>query len=457
MKKKEPKHQSLPITYEEINIKEAVIKFQNIILCYPFNPLKVDFNKIPWIGRQNLPLQKPFCCIIEECHREGFIMYSDWLSFIGSKRSGFYNDETRKVREKITGHLYDLTTNIGFTKTKEKYIVNNQFKELNSWLNKMYNKLHKMDEKGGWDVAYLNQIEKLEKIARDYKQYRKAKEGRLRDIIEKYKNQLENLPQSPKPKFKPIGYNNYINTSLFSNRRKILRKIPKNLSKREKIINKIERYKYSEEDVKTKFNVRIPIRDEFENTFFIYHMDTTKENIFSSKEFEDQINEIFRLIGNEWLTLVNGSLMLLGNSTEEIEEKLVFKQLEKYPRVVKNLGKAQKNINDSDWNDVPHYCLKAIERFYNIILNNKKQYEDKNLSQLTKIIREKQEKLFKESVKGVNGGLSNLILSTLNLVGSIRNRRDSGHGNITDVPEWEAKMCYSFTLLLLRTLQGFKN
>ena len=442
MKKKEPNHQSLPITYEEINLKEAGTKFQNIVLCYPFNPLKVDFNKIPWIGRQNLSLEKPFCGIIEESHREGFIVYSNWLSSIGNKRGGFYSDETRKIREKITGHLKELTTNIGYTKEKDKFVVNNEFKELNSWLNKMYNRLHKMDEKGGWDVAYSNQIEKCEILAREYKKYRKAKEVRLKDIP---------------PSLFPVSHRQNINTNIIPFFRSKPRKIPKNLSKREKIINKIKRYEYSEEDVRTKSNFRIPVRSEFENSFFLYHMDTTKENIFTSKDFEDQINEIFRLIGNDWLTLVNGSLMLLGNSIEEIEEKLIFKLLEKYPRVVKNLGKAQKNINDSDWNDVPHYCLKAIERFYNIILDDKKQYEDKNLSQLTNVIREKQEKLFKGSVKGVKDGLNNLILSTLNLIGSIRNRRDSGHGNITDVPEWEAKMCYSFTLLLLRTLQGFKK
>lgn len=457
MKKKEMNHQSLPITYEKINLKEAGTKFQNIILSYPFNPLKVDFNNIPWIGRHNFPLQKPFCGLIEQCHREGFVIYSDWLSFIGSKRSGFYREETCRFREKITEHLKDLTTNIGYTKEKDKFVVSNEFKELNSWLNKMYNKLYKMDEKGGWDVAYLNQIEKLEKIAREYKQYRKAKERRLKDLIKKYKNQLENLPPSPKPKFKPIGHNQHINTDLFSIRSMKSRKIPKNLSKRDKIINTIKRYEYNEAEVKAKFNISIPIRNEFNNTFFIYHIDATKENIFTSKEFEDQINEIFRLIGNEWLTLVNGNLMLLGNSVEEIEEKLTFKLLEKYPRVIKNLGKAQKNIKDSDWNDVPHYCCKAIERFYNIILNDKKQYEDKNLSQLINIIRDKQEKLFKGSVRGVSDGLNHLILSALNLIGSIRNRRDSGHGNITDVPEWEAKMCYSFTLLLLRTLQGFKK
>ena len=90
-------------------------------------------------------------------------------------------------------------------------------------------------------------------------------------------------------------------------------------------------------------------------------------------------------------------------------------------------------------------------------MSDKKKYENSTISELTKTIRDKKEKLFRESVRGVSNGLDYLLLSTLNLVGSIRNRRDSGHGNITDVPEWEAKMCYRFTFLLLRTLQGFKN
>ena len=454
MKKKEVRHKTLPLTYEEINLKEAGTKIQNIVLCYPFNPLKVVFHRIPWIGRHNFSLQKPFCGIIEQCHREGFILYSDWLTTIGNIRRGFYSDDTLKIRENLTNHLKELTVNIGYKKEKEYFIVNNEFKELNSWLNKMYNKLYIMEERGGWNIEFLSQIERRENLLRTYRQYRKNKELRLRDIIKSHKQKLETLPLPPKPEFKPIGHHQQINTNIFSTRKVKLRIIPKNLSEHEKIENKIKRYEYDEDDVKKKFNISIPLRNEFKKIFFIYHTDDTKENIYTSKEFEEQINEIFRLIGNGWLTLVNGILMLLGNSLEEIEEKLTFKQLKKYPRLIKNLGKAQKNIKDGDWNDVPHYCCKSVERFFNILLNNRKQYADKTLSQLTNIIRDKKEKLFKDSVRGVMDGLNNLLLSTLNLVGSIRNRRDSGHGNITDVPEWEAKMCYSFTLLLLRTLQG---
>ncbi|KKN23075.1 hypothetical protein LCGC14_0908620 [marine sediment metagenome] len=283
------------------------------------------------------------------------------------------------------------------------------------------------------------------------------KKKRLKNVIIKYKDDLEKLGPPPVPLFNPNQQNQHINTNLFSIRRMKHRKVPKNISERGKLINKLERYEYNEKAVNQKSQIDLPLRSAFKKTFFIHHTDFTKENIFTSKEFEDQINEIFRLLGNEWLTLVNGKLMLLGNTVEEIEEKQTFKTLEEYKRVTKNLRKAQNNLKDADWNDVPFYCCKAIEGFYNSLLMNKKQYEDMALSQLTSIIRSQEDELFRESIKGVKGGLDHLILSALNLVGSIRNRRDSGHDNKTSVPEWEAKMSYSFTLLLLRTLQEFRS
>lgn len=455
-KRKEIGNETRPIAFEKINIKEAKAKFQNIFLCYPFNPLKADFHKIPWIGGESYALENPFCGLIEQSHREGFIIFSDWLSSIGRRRSGFYRDDTHGIREKVILHLEELVTDVNYKKQERKYVVNNQFKELNSWLNKMYTKIHKMDRIGGWDAGYITQIDRKENIIKAYKQYRKTKEKRLQNVIIKYKNDLEKLGPPPVPLFKPIRRSHQINSNLFSIRRSRYRKVPKNLSERGRLINKLERYEYNEKDVNQKGKIEIPLRSAFRETFFIYHTDFTKENIFTSKEFEDQINEIFRLLGNEWMTLVNGKLMLLGNTVEEIEEKLTFKTLEEYTRVTKNLRKAQKNLKDADWNDVPLYCCKAIEGFYNALLKNKKEYEDKSLSPLTHIIIKQKDTLFKESVKGVKGGLENLILSAQNLVGSIRNRRDSAHGNITDVPEWEAKMSYSFSLLLLRTLQEFK-
>ena len=455
-KKKEIVKGTIPITYEKINPSEAGVKVHNIILCYPFNPLKVDFLKVPWLGGESYALEKPFCGLIEQCHREGFIIYPDWLMSISRIRSGFYRDDVQKIREKIIIHLKDLIIDANYKKEAQKIVVNNQFKELDSWLNKMYKKLSQVDRMGGWDKAYYTQINRKENILKAYKQYRKMKENRLEDVITKYKNELEQLGPPPVPKIKPYKQQEYIDTNVFSYRRRKFRKVPKNLSERERLLNKFERYEYNEQQFKHKSRIEIPLRSEFQETFFMYHTDFTKENIFTSKEFEDQINEIFRLLGNEWMTMVNGKLMLLGTTAEEIEEILTFKILEDYKRIVKNLRKAHKNIKDADWDDVPLYCCKAIEGFYKALLKNKKEYEDKTLSQLTAIIREQKDMLFKESIKGVKGGLDHLILSALNLVGSIRNRRDSGHYNITNVPEWEAKMSYSFTLLLLRTLYEFK-
>jgi len=44
-----------------------------------------------------------------------------------------------------------------------------------------------------------------------------------------------------------------------------------------------------------------------------------------------------------------------------------------------------------------------------------------------------------------------------NLVGTLRNKKDSAHGNPFDVEEWEAKLSYSYTILLLRTLELIKS
>ena len=446
------KNQTLPLEFEKINLKEAGTKFENIILCYPFNPLKVDIIRIPWMSRRGPPVAKPFCGIIELCHKEGFILFSDWLPHIANNRSGFYSEETIKIRQKVHAHLATITPEIDYVRLKDRIVVNNAFKELNFWLQEMYNKIGLMDEKGGWEAAYEDQIYKHNKIATGYKQYRINKEQRLKEIIEKYKEKLKNLESPPHSKFTSLSPNQSVLKG-FSTRRMKPRKIPKNLGERERIRNKLERYEYNES---RKFYQDVPLKNEFESTFHIYHIDSTKKNLYTSEEFEEQINEIFRLIDKDWVSLVNGKLMFLGNSAEEIEEKLVFKILQKYPRVDKHLEKDQKNIIDGEWNNVPFYCCKAIESFYMILLKNKKKYENKTLSQLTKVIREKKIKLFRDSVRGVKDGIDHLILSTLNLVGSIRNQRDSGHDNLTSVPNWEAKMCYSYTLLLIKTLHEFK-
>ena len=103
------------------------------------------------------------------------------------------------------------------------------------------------------------------------------------------------------------------------------------------------------------------------------------------------------------------------------------------------------------------YCCKAIEHFYKNLLRNEKKHKKLGLSDLTKEIRKEKENLFKKSDSVVLGGIDYLLLSGINVVGTIRNTRDSGHGNDRDILEWEAKLSYSYTILLLRTLKLIKS
>ena len=96
------------------------------------------------------------------------------------------------------------------------------------------------------------------------------------------------------------------------------------------------------------------------------------------------------------------------------------------------------------------FC-KAIEFFYKIILKNKKKYEKLTINPLVQEIRKNHNKLFKCD-DTVWLGVDKLIQSSINIIGTIRNSRDSGHGNERDVEEWEAEMVYTFTMLLLKTL-----
>jgi hypothetical protein len=54
-------------------------------------------------------------------------------------------------------------------------------------------------------------------------------------------------------------------------------------------------------------------------------------------------------------------------------------------------------------------------------------------------------------------GVDKLLLSGINIIGTVRNTRDSGHGNEKDVLEWEANMSYNYTILLLRTILKIKK
>jgi len=199
-------------------------------------------------------------------------------------------------------------------------------------------------------------------------------------------------------------------------------------------------------------------REIFTEIFHFKH--NLKEfNILTPQEFDNFINEIFQLMGYDWVSFINGELMLIGYSIEEKEEKEVFRYLKKYRKVIENLEKAKQHILEADWNSVPLYCCKAIEHFYKNLLGQKKEFEKDSISKLTqKIIEEKNiNSLFKNSFIDINDGIKNLLQSGKNLVGTLRNRKDSAHGNPLDVEDWEARLSYSYTILLLKTLEIIKS
>ena len=197
-------------------------------------------------------------------------------------------------------------------------------------------------------------------------------------------------------------------------------------------------------------------RKVFNFRIITFYEDSVK-NILSSLEFDDLTNEIFRLIGKDWVSCDGGKLRILGNSMEESEEKKVYKYLDKYQKVLENLNKAYEHKLNCQWNDVSLYCCKALENFYKNLLGNKKKYEKLALENLIQQIRNNKKQLFKKTDSAVMGGIDNLLLSGINTIGTIRNTRDSGHGNVRDVLDWEAKMGYSYSILLLRTLLKIKK
>lgn len=223
----------------------------------------------------------------------------------------------------------------------------------------------------------------------------------------------------------------------------------------EKFSDKLYKYQLKKSDIKELYRKTLPLEDEFRKVFNAYSDNVP--NIMTSKEFDDLFNEIFHLCGLNFISCVNGRLKIIGNSVEEIEEKRVYKYLEKYPKALENLDKSYDHKLDAEWNDVTLYCCKALENFYKNLLGNKKNFEKFSLSDLIKEIRKNKQDLFKKSDSGVMDGIDHLLLSGINIVGTIRNSRDSGHGNERDVLEWEAKMGYSYTILLLRTIFEIKK
>ncbi|MHA1343157.1 MAG: hypothetical protein ACTSQG_04175 [Promethearchaeota archaeon] len=376
------------VEFEAVDIEQGKAKLENLIKCYPYHPLKVDLRRVRWMWDRGFSLKVPFCGIIEQCHRKGFILIKDWLVSSVAFRI-FFQDDIVRCRNIIYYHFLKLLDTLGYNEEKERIIINNSFKELNCWLNEMYEKISHLDHKGGWAKMFLVQQERIKEYAEAYRKYAKKNQKKWEQKIKKYQ----------------IEYDRLVN--------------------------------------------------EFIQVFNAYPDDV--KNIISSKEFDDLFTEILRLLGINSISCVNGKLKIISNTVEEIEEKRVYKYLEKYPKALENLDKAYEHKLNAEWNDVTLYCCKALENFYKNLLGNKKKFEKHSLSDLIEEIRNKKKDLFKQTDSAVMDGIDHLLLSGKNIVGTIRNSRDSGHGNIRDVLEWEAEMCYSYTILLLRTIFEIKK
>jgi len=212
----------------------------------------------------------------------------------------------------------------------------------------------------------------------------------------------------------------------------------------EEILNRDHRYFGTENDISVKFKQTFGFRD-------LIVRENTYQNLMTSKEFDDIINDVLQLLGKGSYKCNGGKIRLIGSSVEDIEESRIYVYIQKYPRVLKNIDDALEHKIKKKWNDVVLYCCKAIEFFYKILLGNKKKFEKMTIGLLVNEIRKNYNKLFKCD-DTLLLGIYKLIQSSINLVGTIRNSRDSGHGNDRDVEEWEGEMVYTYTILLLKTL-----
>ncbi len=212
----------------------------------------------------------------------------------------------------------------------------------------------------------------------------------------------------------------------------------------EEILKREHRYDGTENDISVKFKKTFGFRD-------LYIRESSYQNLMTSKDFDEIINDLLQLLGKGSYRCNGGNIRLIGSSVEDVEESRIYTYLQKYPRVLKNMDDALEHKIKKKWNDVALYCCKAIEYFYKIMLGNKKKYKKLTLRSLVEEIRRSRNKLFKCD-DTVWLGVDKLLQSCVNLVGTIRNSRDSGHGNDRDVEEWESEMVYSYTILVLKTL-----
>lgn len=446
---------NLTYSYDTIDINEALAKFSNLLILFPYHPQKSKIENIGWLTpkkffhKSDIP-KKPFCNLIEICHRKGFPVFKDWLSYIENK--SLNKREIVEIRKKLVNHLNELTKNIDYKEESDRLILNNQFKELNIWIKKMYDKINYLKNKGGWSSEFLKQLRRRKEIGDAYKQYREIKAKKRIKKIEQYNQRRKELMNEDKfgvnlYKLFPMSYTEY----------KMERKLPKNPSEKEILKSKLLRLEYNSHVANSLYNEELPLELEFTKIFHFKH--NLKEfNILTPQEFDNSINEILQLMGYDWVSSINGELMLIGYSTEEKEEKEVFIYLKEHRKVIENLEKAKQHIMEADWNSVPLYCCKAIEHYYKDILGQKNEFEKYSIFKLTQIIIKDTNinSLFKNSPIGINDGIKHLLRSGINLIGTLRNRKDSAHANILDVEDWEAKLSYSYTILLLKSLMIIK-
>jgi len=441
---------NLTFGYKSVDKEQALTKFSNLIRLYPYHPSKSNIENIGWLTPEGLfrtsdiP-KKPFCGIIEMLHRKGFPLFDDWLNHIENLRRK--KKTTTQTRNNLVKHLSKLLKSIGYEEENTQIIVNNQYKELSIWIREMYEKINYLNEKGGWSSEFIQQSIRRKEVGDAYKEYRKAKTKRLKKIIDQYYKRLSELKGAEK--VERLIRNSFIH-------HKSERKLFKNPSEEEILCWKLIRMDYHLEIVKSIYEQQLPLEKIFTETFHFKH-NLNETNILNSEEFDTLINEIFILMGYNWVSCINGVLMLIGYSIEDKEEKEVFRYLKRYPKVIENLEKAKQHLLEADWNSVPLYCCKAIENFYKKLLTNKQIPKKVSLSDLTQEIRKNKDTLFKKSDSAVIDGINHLLLSGINVVGTIRNTRDSGHGNERDVLEWEARMGYSYTILLMRTIELIRS
>ncbi len=432
---------ALPVEFENINKKEGKAKLSNLIKCYPYHPLRIDIRNINWIGTHQTAMQFPFYGIIEQCHKKGFPLFSDWFERIGQPINFHYND-ILTIRNRIVNSFFSLIDNIGYRKEPKRLLANNDFKELNCWITTMYSKISAKDDKNGWREEWVKQNQRREQLSKAHKIFRKTHKHKWERTIQKYKEiQKSRIQEKFKGKVLPINQP----IPHFALRSNI---------GSEKYYRRISKLNHKLKDSKIKF-YELQIQVSFLKIFNTY--DTDSNNILTSQEFDYLFTEIFRLIGKGYISVVNGKLKIVGNSIEELEEKRVYKDLEKYPKTIKNLDKAYEHLILEEWDDVALYCCKTIENFYKNLLGNKNKYKKLAIANLTSEVRNKKGKIFKRSDSAIMEGIDKLLLSGINLVGTLRNTRDSGHGNVREVNAWEADMAYSYTITLLRTVIKIKK